>query len=147
MGARTLKSTKPSGASSLSPREGWEFFIERSLGSRIVAARLRAAGCVVHTHAEFFKPDAPDTEWLEAVGCKGWIVLSKDDRIRYRPLEKKALIESGVRAFILTGKGGTGEEMAGSLLHALPAILHLCGSASPPFIAHITKGGQVNRMA
>ena len=37
-------------------------------------------------------------------GSRGWIVLTKDERIRYRPNERRALLRSGVRAFILTGR-------------------------------------------
>ncbi len=44
-------------------------------------------------------------------GSRGWIVLTKDERIRYRPNERRALLRSGVRAFILTGRNLTGEEM------------------------------------
>jgi hypothetical protein len=40
-----------------------------------------------------------DTEWLRDAGENGWVVLMKDDKIRYRPAELEALTASGVRAF------------------------------------------------
>ncbi len=40
-----------------------------------------------------------DTEWLNDAGRNGWVVLMKDDKIRYRPAEPEALMAAGVRAF------------------------------------------------
>lgn len=50
-----------------------------------------------------------DETWLADAGREGWLVLMKDDRIRYRPAELNALIENGVRAFCLTNANLRGE--------------------------------------
>lgn len=42
---------------------------------------LRAQGETVEAHDSHFAQDASDVEWLGVVGRKGWVVLSKDDRI------------------------------------------------------------------
>jgi hypothetical protein len=34
-------------------------------------------------------------DWLRIAGERGWVVLTRDDRIRYRPAEQRALIEAG----------------------------------------------------
>src|SRR5262245_23466343 len=52
----------------------------------------------------------PDTVWLERAGRAGWIVLTKDDAIRRRPVELDALVAYGVRAFCLTNANLTGEQ-------------------------------------
>ena len=62
----------------------YAFFIDRSLGRKIVADALRQAGAEVHVHGDHFPPDARDEEWLRVVGQRGWIVLTKDKMIRYR---------------------------------------------------------------
>ena len=53
-------------------------------------------------HDEYFPSDARDEEWLAEVGRRGWVVLTKDTRIRYRTTELAALMRSGVTAFVLT---------------------------------------------
>jgi uncharacterized protein with PIN domain len=60
------------------------FFLDRNLGTKQVAEALRQAGAIVEIHNDYFLPDANDEEWLPEVGKRGWIVLTKDDRIRYR---------------------------------------------------------------
>lgn len=56
-------------------------------------------------------PDGPvlagaaDTAWLPIVGQAGLVVLTRDKRIRSRPLERKALLDHGVRACFLTSGG------------------------------------------
>jgi hypothetical protein len=53
-------------------------------------------------------PEVPrgalDDEWLPVVAAKGLVVITRDKKIRYRPAEKRAWIEHGVRGFVLTGK-------------------------------------------
>lgn len=46
-----------------------------------------------------------DEEWLEFVGANGLIVITRDQRIRYRPVEKLRWIEHGVRGFCITAGG------------------------------------------
>ncbi|GAA5143836.1 hypothetical protein GCM10023340_10190 [Nocardioides marinquilinus] len=53
-----------------------------------------------------------DRDWLELAGSNGWPVLAKDERIRYRPEERAAIIAFGVRAFYLTSGNLTAEQMA-----------------------------------
>jgi hypothetical protein len=62
-----------------------EFFVDRSLARRDVAAALRLAGWTVRTHIEVFGARdevVEDVEWLERCGHQGWIVLTMDRRIR-----------------------------------------------------------------
>ncbi len=70
------------------------FLIDRSLGSRDVPEALRAAGALVEVHDDHFAQDAEDAVWLPAVGAQGWIVLTKDIRIRRHPLELSALMST-----------------------------------------------------
>jgi hypothetical protein len=81
--------------------ESLVFFLDRSLGRYDVAAGLRQHGVTGHIHDDHFAPGATDEEWLSAVGPRGWIVLTKDTRIRYRAVERMALMQAGVRAFVL----------------------------------------------
>lgn len=93
-----------------------EFFIDRSLGRRVVPDALRASDLIVHTMASVYGEQVGqglrDETWLRDVGERGWVVLMKDDAIRRRPAEREALIEGGVRAFCLTNAQLRGEEQA-----------------------------------
>jgi predicted nuclease of predicted toxin-antitoxin system len=120
-----------------------EFFIDRSLGGRVVAEALRQAGQIVHTHDVHFPSNAKDVEWLTVVGQRGWIVLTKDERIRYRAIEQRALMQSRVGAFILTARGLTGPEMAEIYVRALPRIRRLVAKSPRPFIASVSRSGAV----
>ena len=91
------------------------FFLDRSLGKHIVADALRQAGAAVAVHDDHFSQDARDEEWLRAVGERGWIVLTRDDRIQYRSQERTALIQAGVRAFVLVRRSLSGPAIAGHL--------------------------------
>lgn len=48
----------------------------------------------------------PDSEWLARAGREGWLVISRDEKIRYRPGERRAILENNVGAFILAHKEG-----------------------------------------
>ena len=120
------------------------FFIDRSLGKKIVAQALRDIGETVEIHDDNFAPDAKDEDWLVEVGNRGWIVLTKDDRIRYRATERTALASASVRAFVLTSSQLQGTEMAAAFVKALPRIKRLIANHTPPFIARISRSGNVS---
>lgn len=71
-------------------------------------------------------------------------MLTKDDRIRYRPLERGALLAGGVRAFVMTAKGLTGPEMGRVLVEALPAMERLIERLRGSFIARVSRSGSVS---
>jgi hypothetical protein len=137
-------SKKPSDASLPSPPERLIFFIDRSLGRKVIPAALRAAGEEVRIHDEHFPQDAKDEVWLAQVGKSGWVALTKDKHIRYRASEIQALRAANVRAFVLTSRGDlTGAEVSQIFVKALPAIKRLCERMAPPFIALVDRTGDV----
>ena len=119
------------------------FFVDRSLGKRIVPEALRRAGETVQVHDDHFAPDAKDADWLSVVGTRGWVVLTKDERIRYRMIEQQAMMRASVAAFILTAGGVTGAEMANIFISALPKIRRFVRKYPRPFIASVTRSGTV----
>ncbi len=100
-------------------------------------------GATVLIHDDHFLPDEQDINWLKVAGEKGWIVLTKDSRIRYRALEKITLMKAGVAAFILTSADLKGKEMAEIFVSALPAIFKTLKKHHKPFIAKIIRNGKV----
>jgi hypothetical protein len=73
-----------------------------------------------------------DEEWLRDVGACGWVVLMKDDRIRYRPAELAALEAAEVRALCLTAGNLRGSDQAERRVHNLPRIIALAHRVAGP---------------
>jgi predicted nuclease of predicted toxin-antitoxin system len=121
------------------------FFVDRSLGRKIIPDALRKAGEEVRVHDELFIQSAKDEVWLAEAGKQGWIVLTKDKNIRYRAIELQALLAAKVRAFVLTARGDlSGAEVGQIFVKALPAMNKLCRTTKPPFIARVSRDGSVS---
>jgi predicted nuclease of predicted toxin-antitoxin system len=119
------------------------FFVDRSLGGKVVAATLRAQGAQVEVHDDHFARDCPDEEWLPNVGRRGWVVLSRDVNIRYRRNELEAARGARVALFILRAKNLRAVEMGACFAAALPGMLRLLARQAKPFVAHIARSGAV----
>lgn len=109
------------------------------LGRHLLPNASRKAGAAVEIHDDHFEPDAPDEEWLGEVGRNNWAVLTKDLKIRYRAMERDALIRGRVRVFAVTSGHLGGQELAELLVAKLPRILHEAKTRSGPFFAKVTR--------
>ena len=72
-----------------------------------------------------------DEEWLRDAGKRGWVVLMKDAKIRYRPAELQVVIDHGLRTFCLTNANLRGIEMAARFVANLPRIIRIATEARP----------------
>jgi predicted nuclease of predicted toxin-antitoxin system len=135
-----VRSKKPSAAK---PPDGTVFFIDRSLGVEPIRTELVKAGLRIETHDDHFPRDEEDRVWLQAVGERGWVVLTKDQKLRYRPLEIAALRASRARVFVLTAGNLRGSEIAAVFLTALPQICQLLDEVAGPFLARVSRPGNV----
>jgi hypothetical protein len=92
-------------------------------------------------------PDAPaedvdDDVWLPLAGANKWVVIHRDKKIRKRPAERQALIDSGVRTFCLTGAGNyTRWETLRLLAARWPDIEEVAGQRDGPYIEAVTWQG------
>jgi hypothetical protein len=75
-----------------------------------VPEALRTAGVEIRVHDELFPQGTEDVVWLREAGFNGWIVLTRDDRIRYNQLEKRAVIAARLRFFSITSSSLTGRK-------------------------------------
>lgn len=121
-----------------------ELFLDRSLGRRQVPGLLRSAGLRLRTLAEVYGIPADETiadvEWLARAGRQGWVVLMKDERIRYRPAERAALVDHHVRAFCLTSGNLRAVEMAQLYIAVLDKLTAAC-AAPGPFLYAVSRSG------
>lgn len=125
------------------PPDGTVFFIDRSLGVGPIRTELMAAGLIVEIHDDHFARDEEDRVWLKTVGERGWVVFTKDQRLRYRPLEIAALRASNARVFVLTAGNLRGSDIAAVFRTALPRICRHLHSRPGPFVARVSQSGQV----
>ena len=119
--------------------DGPTYFVDRCLGSSIIPSALRAANALVEVHEEHFAHDARDEDWLAVVGSREWIVLTKDDAIRRRPNEQRAIRDAAVGAFVVTAGGLAGHDLARILVQALPAMARFVDKHRRPFIVTISR--------
>ncbi len=121
-----------------------DLFLDRSLGRVQVPTLLRAAGLHVRTLSEEYgvpaDEDVPDTEWLAHAGQRGWPVLMKDERIRYRSAERGAVLASAVQAFCLTNGNLRAAVMAQQFLAVIDKIATACGRPGP-FVYAVSPAG------
>lgn len=57
-----------------------------------------------------------DPIWLPVIGSLGLVVITRDARIRYRPIEKARWIDHRVRGFVLTGRTSQSTDQSLALL-------------------------------
>jgi len=130
----------------LKPPEQLVLFIDRSLGKQIIASALRNAGYRVEVHDDYFPPDAPDSLWLSDVSRRGWVVLTKDKKIRYRASELAAVSATRARVFTLTAGSIQAREMADIFILAMTKIQAFVTGNSPPHIVTISRSGRLSKV-
>ena len=140
----------PSGASS-APREKVSgsplpFFLDRQIGKYVVANALRKAGAIVEVHDDHFPQETEDLVWIPAVAARGWVLITRDQNIRYNALERAAYRSARLRGFIVTGKGMGGAEFAELMVACLPRMTRKVAHAQGPLLYTISRGGTFTRM-
>ena len=109
-------------------------FIDRDAWSHKLDRALREAGIPIVAHRERFADDTPDPDWLAEVGRQGWAVLTRDQRIRHRPNELRAVREARLHVFALTSGNLTAAATAEIVIAAWPAIARAAADNDPPML-------------
>jgi hypothetical protein len=92
-------------------------------------------------------PEVPrqtvDDDWLEVVGVKRFVVITRDQRIRYRPVEKRRWVQHRVRGFVLTGATSQSTTDSLTLLQHHWAAMAAIVEATPqgPWMFAVTRAG------
>lgn len=115
------------------------------MGKNVVAEKLRAAGLKVEVHADHFDDTEKDEVWLAWVGKRRWIVISKDDAIRRREIERRELVKARVRAVFLASCDTSGLQNATIILKALSRIEKTVVPAKGPMIVLVHANGRLVR--
>ena len=121
-------------------------FIDRSI-PRSVADGLKRIRDDVIWLEDRFTSDAPDAQWLAEAGREGWLVITRDKRIRHRPAEMEAIREHGVGCFVLGHrKNLTPDEYLRFLARLLDDMERLFAETSRPFIYVVDSAGTMRQV-
>lgn len=120
------------------------FFVDENdlaLGKALAAAH----GDVVYPgHPDL--PEVPrqtdDDVWLEVIGRRQLVVITRDKKIRYRPVEKQAWVTHRVRGFVLTGRGSqaTADSLAILQTHWTSIDEIVVANPQGPWMFAVTSG-------
>ncbi len=113
------------------------FFTDRDLGNAF-PARLAAGDLHVERHADHFAPNCSDEEWLSTVGARGWIAVTRDSRIRYKPNELAAVVQHRVSLLVVVGKAPH-TELADNFVRTADRITAFLSQHTPPLIAKVYR--------
>ena len=121
-------------------------FIDRCAWSGALGRALTEAGIPFVAHHDQFAHDTPDEIWLSAAADKGWLVVTRDQRIRYRANELAAMKRARLHVFVLTQGGLTAAETGSIVVRCHPDMLSLAASVDPPAFFSLTRAGEVRRL-
>lgn len=116
------------------------FFTDRDLGSRFPEI-LAAAELTVERHRYHFAHDCADAEWLRSIGERGWVALTHDRRIRYKPNELSAVMQHRVSLLVIIGDAPH-PDLAHAFVATLPRIRKFLARHRPPFIGKVYRPSQ-----
>ena len=113
------------------------FFTDRDLGKQFPAI-LQQAGLDVERHDDHFAENTRDEEWLEVIGQQGWIAITHDSRIRYKPNELAAVVANRVALLVIVGHAPF-PELAHSFVGTRIRIERFLSKHMAPFIAKVYR--------
>jgi hypothetical protein len=90
---RSKKQSAGSRGGQLSLPEDFVLYLDENLHNcKPILDALTQQGVKHERHGQHFAPGTEDAVWLPFVGEKGWVLLTKDKRIRFNELEKAAVL-------------------------------------------------------
>ena len=123
------------------------FYLDEAIYSRVLVEAMRAAGANVRHAGEAFPFGTPDAVWLEGAGRNGWIVLTRDQKIRHRRLERDSLMAARIGAFAFTAGQATALETAVAVTQLLQKMANMVVSEKKPFLYTFGMSRSLTRVA
>ena len=118
-------------------------FLDENLDGDTVANALRDARVPFRRLSEEIERSTEDAVWLPEIAARGWVIATRDGRMRHRPTERAAIQEAGAIVVVLRGGGLRGEVMASMLVDAYPVLRRLVARYQAPMIIHVYADGSV----
>ena len=117
------------------------YWVDRCLGTNIVPQALRAIGVHIETYDSLYPNDTrvADHVWIPEVARRGWVILTKDKRIRHASVEIEALRGARARYVCLSAANLTGPEQADCLVKHWKTIDSVVVNKPVPLIVSVTR--------
>jgi hypothetical protein len=80
------------------------------------------------------------------LGERQWVLLTKDKNVRRNQLEVEAILNAGVRAFVITATNLNHQQIADLVSKAIPKIARLSRQRGPS-VYNITSTGIVSQIS
>ena len=143
-----MRSKKQSAANSIAEKRLKKavFYLDESIYSRSLLKRMRDAGANVEHARGAIPAGSEDEDWLSECGKRGWIVLTRDQRIRHRRLELNAIQAYGVAAFCLIVGQGTADEVADIIEPMIQKMVNISVSESKPCLYTFGRSRRLNKV-
>jgi len=123
------------------------FFFDNNLGQFLVQGLSGFGEDVCHL-TEHFQEDTPDEEWLRFIGKHRMLLVTRDQKIRKRPIELEALKRHRVGAFFLGGKAMGRWDQIRQIIRAWPGIKDAANKTQCPFAFKVNRSGsKVERLS
>jgi len=116
------------------------FFFDNNLSSKLPAG-LRGFGEKATHLQDHFAGDTPDAKWITDIAAWGWILVTRDLRIKRNPAEKGALREGRLGAFFLSGKNRTHCQLIQQVVRHWPQMKVLASKTPKPFAFRVPPTG------
>ena len=113
------------------------YFTDRDLGNQFPDI-LATAGLSVHRHRDHFAPNCPDEEWLAEIGHQGWVAVTHDKRIRYKPNELEAVKNHRVSLLVIVGTAPFAQ-LAEAFVRTEGKVVQFLERNPPPLIAKVHR--------
>jgi hypothetical protein len=110
----------------------------------LIALRLQSEGHDAGPFDEF--AGKKDVEFLPIIGERGWVLVTKDKNVRRNQLEVNAILNAGVRAFVITATSLNHQQIADLVLKIMPKILRISRQRGP-FLYNITATGLMSQIS
>jgi predicted nuclease of predicted toxin-antitoxin system len=117
------------------------FFLDNNLSVKLARGLATLSDDEVIHLRDKFPPDSPDTEWLRFIGENGYLLVSRDRKIRFHPAERRALIQYRVGAFFLSGKDLDSWDLVEQVVRNWRRMKEYAEEQSKPFIYNIPPNG------
>lgn len=117
-----------------------KFFVDNNLSTHLAAGMAAFQEDVTHLR-EHYPENTGDEVWLQDIGSKGWILVTRDEAIRRKPAELDALRTHRVGAFFLGGKNRSRCDLIQQLIRNWPQMKSLASKTKRPFAFRVPPAG------
>src|SRR5262245_62912079 len=117
-------------------------FLDENLDSDVVCAALAGAEIRFERYRSHFAAGIDDTAWIPVIAERGWAIVTRDGRIRRRPLEREAMLEAGAIVVMIRGQALGAAALAAALLAGHARLVSMARSRRPPMVLFLHPDGR-----